>query len=311
MATLNSLCPLLSVIVPVYNTASYLLKCIDSILSQSYENIEVLLIDDGSNDGSGQLCDDYAAKDSRIKVIHQQNAGSGAARNRGLDVCNGEYVTFVDSDDIISRDAYAANIEILESEHSADIVQYAYCRLYDDGSTEKGVEQLQGGVISRVVDKYREAFVYGRLRSYMPNKIFRRKIFENLRFNETIHFEDRALLPDIIERSGWIIYSEYGMYYYRNRDGQITKSVDTRLFMESQICADLNIVKHAIRITELYDIALQRYSDCWYWCKRSGGLHYEEIAKCCPSVGVILKAHCSSGLKLKCLLARFCPKLLV
>lgn len=297
-------------IVPVYNTAEYLGACLDSVLGQDYANIEVLLIDDGSSDGSERLCDEYGVRDSRVRVIHQPNAGLGAARNRGLDMCRGEYITFADSDDRISADVYAANVELLESDRTADIVQYRYCREYDDGRIESGVEQ-RGGVVRSLTDKYREAFVHRRLRSYMPNKIFRRRVLENLRFDETIFFEDRALLPEILERSGAVIFSSHGVYYYRSRSGQITKSAETPKFMESQIYADLNIVKHALRYPELHDIALQRYAECWYWCKKSGGLRYDELVACCPSAGTALRAHCAAGLKLKCLLARFCPKMLL
>ena len=302
--------PLLSVIVPVYNTAEYLPACISGILEQSYRNIEVLLIDDGSSDGSERLCDDFAAADSRVRVVHNSNAGLGASRNRGLDLCRGQYITFVDSDDRISADAYEPNVGILESQPSADIVQFRYCREYDDGRTENGVEQGEGTIRS-LTDKYREAFVHRRLRSYMPNKIFRRRVFDGLRFDERMLFEDRALLPQILERSADIIYSPHGLYYYRSRAGQITASYATPRFMESQIRADLAIVKHAVRHPELGDIVLKRYAECWYWCRRSGGLCYDELAACCPPAGTVLRAHCAAGLKIKCLLARFCPKMLL
>lgn len=309
----NSLNPLLSVIVPVYNVGQYLSECIDSILGQSYANIEVLLIDDGSNDGSAQLCDEYGLKDTRVRIIHQKNAGLGAARNHGLDLCQGNYITFVDGDDMVSVDAYEANIKILESNTSADVLQYQYYKWHEDGSFEKGIAQdtCKLNTISSVTDKYRESFIYGRLRSYMPNKIFRRCVFESLRFDETILFEDRALLPDIFGLYGDIIYSESGIYYYRSRYGQITKSSQTRLFMESQIRANLKIVRHTVHFPELYDIALQRYSECWYWCKKSGGLCYDNIVACCPPLNVVIKARCAIGLKLKNLQARICPKLLL
>ena len=91
--------PLISVIIPVYNVEKYLHRCLDSVIEQTYKNLEVILIDDGSTDHSGEICDDYAAKDVRIHVIHQENQGVSAARNKGLDNVKGEYITFVDSDD--------------------------------------------------------------------------------------------------------------------------------------------------------------------------------------------------------------------
>lgn len=95
---------LISVIVPVYNVEKYLPECVESIISQTYDNLEVILIDDGSTDRSGKICDEFAEKDSRIVVIHQKNSGVSAARNRGLDLCRGEYISFVDSDDYYCTD---------------------------------------------------------------------------------------------------------------------------------------------------------------------------------------------------------------
>ena len=91
----------ISIIIPVYQVEKYIKRCLDSILSQTYSNLEIILIDDGSRDMSGKICDEYAIKDSRIKVIHQDNAGVSVARNKGLDICTGDYVTFVDSDDFL------------------------------------------------------------------------------------------------------------------------------------------------------------------------------------------------------------------
>ena len=101
--------PLISVIVPVYNVEEYLPKCLESIINQTYKNLEIILVDDGSTDNSGIICEDYAEKDKRIKVVHQTNLGISAARNAGLDLCSGDYITFVDSDDYIECD----EIEVL------------------------------------------------------------------------------------------------------------------------------------------------------------------------------------------------------
>ena len=131
----NSLSPLFSVIVPVYNVVQYQPECMDSILGQSYANIEILLIDDGRNDCSTLLCNEYGLKDTQVWIIHQRNAGSGAVRNRGLNLCQGDYISFVDSDDMISADAYEANIKILESNSSADVLQYQYYKWHEDGSS--------------------------------------------------------------------------------------------------------------------------------------------------------------------------------
>ena len=97
---------MLSVIIPVYKVEQYLCRCIDSVLAQTYTDLEIILVDDGSPDGSGAICDEYAAKDSRIKVIHQKNAGVSAARNAGMDLASGEYLAFIDSDDFIEPEMF-------------------------------------------------------------------------------------------------------------------------------------------------------------------------------------------------------------
>ena len=117
---------LVSVIVPVYNVESYLSKCVESIKDQSYSNIEIILVDDGSTDSSGKLCDEFVKSDGRIKVLHKVNGGVSSARNLGIDICHGEYITFVDSDDWVEQNY----IEVLLNEILTDANQLVFCK-YD------------------------------------------------------------------------------------------------------------------------------------------------------------------------------------
>ena len=136
--------PKLSVIVPVYNTEKYLRECIDSILAQTFTDFELILVDDGSTDSSGAICDEYAEKDSRIQVIHQQNGGATLARRSGVRCARGEYITFVDSDDWIHRDMY----HILLSREPADIL---ICNMFK--STDAGMLELISCVTPGIYDK--------------------------------------------------------------------------------------------------------------------------------------------------------------
>ncbi len=122
---------LISVIVGVYNAEKYLDKCVQSILNQSYSNLEILLIDDGSTDTSGKLCDAYASQDERIKVIHKENEGVSVVRNVGLSVCNGEYVSFIDSDDILHLDLYKTALNLMQ-EAGVDVIKYQRCTKLED-----------------------------------------------------------------------------------------------------------------------------------------------------------------------------------
>ncbi|MGZ5551627.1 MAG: glycosyltransferase family 2 protein, partial [Nitrososphaeraceae archaeon] len=121
----------ISIIIPVYNGVKYLPKCIDSVLNQTYKNLEIILVDDGSTDESGKICDTYSLKDNRIKVVHKQNGGLSDARNTGLKIATSEYIGFVDSDDFIESDMYEILLKTLYA-YDADIVQCASYKIIDE-----------------------------------------------------------------------------------------------------------------------------------------------------------------------------------
>lgn len=122
---------LVSVIIPAYNIEKYIGRCLDSVLSQIYENLEIIIVDDGSSDGTGKILDDYEKRDSRIKVIHKENGGVSSARNKGLDMAVGDYIGFVDGDDIIAPEMYETLVKLLEEE-DADIAHCGYQMVFPD-----------------------------------------------------------------------------------------------------------------------------------------------------------------------------------
>ena len=136
---------LISVIVPVYNVKEYLNTCVESILNQTYENLEVILVDDGSTDGSGEVCDSYAKTDARVQVLHTKNGGQAAARNRGIEVCNGEYLTFADSDDSMEPELIET-LYFAQEKSGADLVSCRWRNVYEDGSVERSSGQTNGSV---------------------------------------------------------------------------------------------------------------------------------------------------------------------
>ena len=122
---------LISVVVPIYNVENYIKKCVDSILSQTYKNLEIILVDDGSPDNCPQICDEYAQKDNRIKVIHKENGGLSDARNAGIDISKGKFITFIDSDDYIEKDY----VEVLYNsikENASDMAIGSHKAIYDN-----------------------------------------------------------------------------------------------------------------------------------------------------------------------------------
>ena len=125
-----------SVIVPVYNVEKYLHECVDSILRQTFSDFELILVDDGSKDTSGNICDEYAAKDQRVKVIHKENGGQSTARNLGVKLAKGEYAVFLDSDDMFADNHFLEDLKN-KSEKNPDIIVFRYCKYYEDGRTNE------------------------------------------------------------------------------------------------------------------------------------------------------------------------------
>lgn len=220
--------PLISVIVPVYKVEQYLHRCVDSILAQTYTNLEIILIDDGSPDRSGAICDEYAAKDSRIRVIHQKNAGLGAARNAGLDVCTGAYVCFVDSDDYIEHDMIRL---LVVSIGDADLCGCGTIRETQDGVTLSETKVEAGCTLSGMtVLRQHYTGQNGKLgitEVAVWGKLYRRSLFKEIRFQPGLLFEDIHLMPFLMSQCAKTIFIPYIGYHYLVTPGSITNSSDS------------------------------------------------------------------------------------
>ena len=201
--------PVLSIIVPVYNVEKYLARCIDSILAQTFTDFELILVDDGSPDNCGKICDEYAGKDPRIIVIHKENGGVSSARNHGLDIARGEYLTFIDPDDEITFNTFASNIDVLEDDRDIDFIQFPVRIInnnatYWDGKYTKKI--FDEGILIYWFDN--KNITYS-----IWSKIFRRRIFTDLRFPVShMYAEDLFLVPDILDKVHMVYLSQYGCY---------------------------------------------------------------------------------------------------
>lgn len=206
--------PLLSIVTPVYNVELFLDRSVQSILSQSYRDIELILIDDGSTDGSSSLCDELAKKDSRVKVIHKENGGVSTARNVGLEIASGEYLTFVDPDDFLAPDTYLANMEYLISQKDVDILQYPYCNYISDDEIlnyHRPAEHLLVGA-EQIFSNWWSG---SPLEYVIWNKIYKRSLWDGVRFKVGHISEDTCLVPQFVSRAHSIYISEKGLYYYQ------------------------------------------------------------------------------------------------
>lgn len=210
---------LISIIVPVYNIEAYIKQCIESILSQTYTKFELILVDDGSPDNCGKICDEYANVDDRIKVFHKQNGGLSDARNYGLKKAKGEYISFIDGDDYIDINFYQMLIDAILST-DCDIAE-CYSINFEDGCTPKAIYENSTSVLSSF-DWLTESSVGNFLPCVVWNKIYKKELFKNIEFPIGRHYEDEATTYKVIYRAKKIVRLNSALYFYRQRNGSIT-----------------------------------------------------------------------------------------
>lgn len=208
-----------SIIIPIYNTAKYLPRCLDSVISQTYKNLEVILVDDGSNDKSGQIADDYAKKDKRIKVIHQQNQGQSAARNTGLQAATGEYISFIDSDDEVAPTFIAQLITAYEKDASLTVCGIHYKHLRAHSTEDVYISPLR----PRRAKESQKAYILfllavdGRMYSSV-NKLYKADLAKKLNFDTSLNFaEDTKFVLDYLKLArGEISFVLEPLYTYNS-----------------------------------------------------------------------------------------------
>lgn len=212
----------LSIIVPVYNVKDFLTQCLESILIQTFKDWEMILVDDGSTDGSGDICDKYATSDGRITVIHQVNQGLSAARNTGIKNAKAKYLYFIDSDDELGTPTTLEdNMKIVRQNPDADFVQFPILWYYDENKSfyDANVEGVFKGE-----DELRRNFQNNIISTPAWNKIFKSEVFRIAMFPVGRYFEDSWFMSDIILKLNKVICTTNGFYKYKIRSGSITQS---------------------------------------------------------------------------------------
>lgn len=215
--------PLISIIVPVYNVESLLPRCIESILAQNYDNLEIFLVDDGSRDDSGRICDEYAAKDSRIRVIHKENGGQSSARNLALDAMTGEYVTFVDSDDWLEPDVYTPMMDLMLEKQVKLVCAGRYDVKARTGEKKLGLCPKQTEVIG-AEEMLGRLFTWDNCDSAPWDKLYHRSLFDSVRFPSRSNFEDVAVVYKLVEAAGTVAMLSKPIYNYYHRAGSTSQS---------------------------------------------------------------------------------------
>lgn len=212
--------PLLSVVIPIYKVEKYLEVCIESVLSQTYKNLEIILVDDGSPDSCPEICDRYRKKDNRIYVVHQENRGLSEARNQGIDIANGDLITFLDSDDLIAPNMYKNMIEKV-IEYDVDIVTCGVQNFYNEEEIIFRDEKERIQIYSNIDVLKKYLYEQYNIHVVACNKVYRREIFKSLRYPKGKLFEDFVPITKAIISSKKILVMDNQYYFYRKRDDSI------------------------------------------------------------------------------------------
>ena len=252
---------LISVIVPIYNVEKYLQQCLDSIINQTYKKLEIILIDDGSVDNCPTICDEYAKKDKRIRVIHKENKGISHARNTGLDISNGNYIAFVDGDDYIESTMIETLYKNLK-ENNSDI---SICNYYEVFSTNNKLGLKMGNnKIFTSKNKYELLINDYKIVMIPPwGKIYKKEIFNNIKYPNGMIMEDSYILTDILKTVNRISYINTPLYYYVQRENSIMKKftlkrLDSLLGQEKRIkfCIENNLtnILDKVKLKYIYSL---------------------------------------------------------
>lgn len=247
---------LVSVIIPAYNIEDYIGRCLDSIISQTYKNLEIIVVDDGSRDYTGEILDNYAKKDRRIKVIHKENGGVSSARNKGIEAAEGDYIGFIDGDDLIEPEMYKTLVDLLEEEN-ADIAHCGYQMVFPDRidyyhntgkkkiqTTEEGLKDLLSGEM---------------IEPGLVNKLYKKELIKNCRLNETVKInEDLLMNYQLFKLSQKSVYYDITPYSYMIRSGSAT-GANSLITKREDSLRVLNQIKDDCINNNLLSIIYKRY----------------------------------------------------
>ena len=212
---------LVSVMLPVYNTSKYLKRCLDSVINQTYKNLEIILVDDGSTDDSGTICDEYAKKDKRIKVIHKENGGLSTARNAGIEAATGDYYSFIDSDDIV-------DLNFIERMLNNCIYNNCEISICNYKFVFNNKEIFEKRILEHKVLNSKDAleFIFLNGNFVTWNKLYKKEVFEDIRFPVGKIFANIRVIPFTVIKSHNVYLDPYFGYYYYQNNGSILNSKD-------------------------------------------------------------------------------------
>ena len=300
--------PLISLVIPIYNVEKYLDKCMDSVLAQTYDNFEVILVDDGSTDNSGKMCDEYAKRDSRVTVYHKPNGGLSDARNFGVEHCNADLVSFVDSDDYVTED-YLEYLWYLMDKYSADLSVGQFIRVSEKQTDIKLRYEGDADFCLDTEDALKRLCIGNGISTVACGKLYKKGYVINNKFPFGKYYEDIATTYKLVGNSKIVAVGNEKIYYYLQRDMSILHSTINDKHMFGLIAAEemcnyisnrfpnLIAISHVRCCTTALDIIIRSFyskdSDKKYYCEAAAYLkkHFEFI-KHLKDVGALYKIDC-------------------
>lgn len=275
---------MISVIVPVYMVEKYIRKCLDSIIAQTYFDLEIILIDDGSLDHSGSICDEYSQKDIRVKCIHTENKGLSSARNLGIQMAQGDYIGFVDPDDWIEPDMYETLLEGVEK-CKADM---SMCGFWvEDDSSKKETNFIDGLFIGN--DSLR-ALLECNINTHVWNKLYRKNLFKNVKFLDNHYYEDVIILHRILAEVEKTIVISTPKYHYRQREDSIVRNQSAKYLIDYAMSYldryyffqdyDYSLFKeNEVKILRLAAQGISRVWRWWHKCSHNEKRSFNTVIK--------------------------------
>lgn len=305
---------LLSVVIPVYNVEKYLPQCLDSVISQSYKKLEILIVDDGSTDKSGFICDEYAERDKRIAVYHTANHGLSAARNYALDRATGDYIAFLDSDDWLEADAYSILLKEAMCT-GADIVHFRFYQEFVNNTRESSGSKdcfiVEGDAILRAL------LLEKRVSDDVWDKFYKASLFKTIRYPEGRIFEDKAVTYQLVKKSSKLVYLPNCLIHYRNRTNSLSNIHSMKSLVDYWLAYRERFETLSTVSQECYQItlaeAVSAISRMWRWyagCskeeKRQAQKYLDEMQQFVKEHGssIIHNSAYSKHVRLTCLYAR-------
>lgn len=302
---------MISVIVPIYNVEEYLKRCIDSIINQTYRNLEIILVDDGATDNCPLIADEYKKIDKRIKVIHKTNGGLSDARNAGIEIATGEYLMFIDSDDEINENMISILYDNLKK-HDADISICGYQKIYIGDDIKKVYKEYDVKVCK--YNLFENMYnTYGKYTIVAWNKLYKKELFETLRYPKGKVHEDEFVIHELLKKCNTLVYDTRELYYYYQRNNSITSNFNLKRLNAIEALEErLSFFKDD---KKMYDMTMKSYCLRLMYCYAQMDSYKKERKELKNKFNenyklIINSKYLSITDKIKILIAKVSPKLL-